>query len=97
MGGASLSESTIETVALGWLGAIGPTVPHGPAIPPDTPAERVDCGGVAPARPPAVRPRHDCRRTLVTVVTVAYPDADGRYRAGRSGACGTPFVYTLEA
>ena len=40
---ASLSESTVEAVALDWLGSLGWTVLHGPDIAPDTPtAERAD-------------------------------------------------------
>ena len=38
---ASVSESTVEAVALDWLGALGWTVAYGPDIAPDTPtAER---------------------------------------------------------
>ncbi len=44
---ASLSESTVEAVALDWLGSLGWTVLHGPDIAPDTPgAERADYGEV---------------------------------------------------
>ena len=44
---ASLSESTVEAVALDWLGSLGWTVLHGPDITPDTPAtERADYGEV---------------------------------------------------
>ena len=40
---ASLSESTVEAVALDWLGSLGWTVLHGPDIAPDAPtAERAD-------------------------------------------------------
>ena len=40
---ASVSESTVEAVALDWLGALGWTVVYGPDIAPDTPtAERAD-------------------------------------------------------
>ena len=40
---ASLSESTVEAVALDWLSSLGWTVLHGPDIAPDTPAaERTD-------------------------------------------------------
>ena len=44
---ASVSESTVEAAALGWLDSIGWTVAHGPDIAPDTPAaERADYGAV---------------------------------------------------
>ena len=44
---ASVSESTVEAVALDWLGALGWTVVYGPDIAPDTPtAERADYGEV---------------------------------------------------
>ena len=44
---AALSESTVEAVALDWLGSLGWTVLHGPDIAPDTAgAERADYGGV---------------------------------------------------
>ena len=44
---ASLSESTVEAVALEWLAALGWAVAHGPDIAPDTPAaERADYGTV---------------------------------------------------
>ena len=44
---ASLSESTVEAVALDWLAALGWTVAHGPEIAPGTPAaERADYGRV---------------------------------------------------
>ena len=44
---ASLSESTVEDVALDWLGSLGWTVLHGPDIAPDAPAaERADYGEV---------------------------------------------------
>ena len=47
MSGTQLSESTVETVALDWLGSLGWTVLHGPEIAPDTPAvERADYGEV---------------------------------------------------
>ena len=43
MADASLSESTVEAVALDWLGSLGWTVLHGPDVAPDTPgAERAD-------------------------------------------------------
>ena len=43
MAEASLSESTVEAVALDWLASLDWTVLHGPDIAPDTPgAERVD-------------------------------------------------------
>ena len=43
MSDASLSESTVEAVALDWLASLGWTVLHGPDIAPDTPtAERSD-------------------------------------------------------
>ena len=43
MADASLSESTVETVALDWLGSLGWTVLYGPDIAPDTAgAERTD-------------------------------------------------------
>ena len=44
---ASLSESTVEAVALDWLASLGWVVAHGPDIAPDTPAaERTDYGKV---------------------------------------------------
>ena len=44
---ASLSESTVEDVALDWLASLGWAVAHGPDIAPDTPAaERADYGTV---------------------------------------------------
>ncbi len=44
---ASLSESTVEDVALDWLTSLGWAVAHGPDIAPDTPAaERADYGTV---------------------------------------------------
>ena len=44
---ASLSESTVEAVALDWLAALGWAVARGPDIAPDTPAaERADYGTV---------------------------------------------------
>ena len=44
---ASLSESTVEDVALDWLASLGWAVAHGPNIAPDTPAaERADYGTV---------------------------------------------------
>ena len=44
---ASLSESTVEAVALDWLASLGWAVAHGPDIAPDTPAaERADYGAV---------------------------------------------------
>ena len=47
MSGGSVSESTVEAVALDWLTSIGWTVLHGPDIAPDTPAaERADYGEV---------------------------------------------------
>ena len=43
----SVSESTVEAVALDWLGALGWSVLHGPDIAPDMPAaERADYGEV---------------------------------------------------
>lgn len=43
MTGASLSESTVEAVALNWLASVGWAVAHGPDIAPETPAtERGD-------------------------------------------------------
>ena len=40
---ASLSESTVEAVALDWLGSLGWTVLRGPDVAPDMPgAERAD-------------------------------------------------------
>ena len=43
----SLSESTVEAVALDWLASLGWAVAHGPNIAPDTPAaERADYGTV---------------------------------------------------
>ena len=47
MSDASLSESTVEAVALDWLASLGWAVAHGPDIAPDTPAaERADYGAV---------------------------------------------------
>ena len=47
VGDASLSESTVEAVALDWLAVLGWAVAHGPDIAPDTPAaERTDYGAV---------------------------------------------------
>ena len=47
MADASLSESTVEAVALGWLASLGWTVLNGPDIAPETPgAERADYGEV---------------------------------------------------
>ena len=47
MSDTSLSESTVEAVALDWLASLGWTVAHGPDIAPDTPAaERGDYGAV---------------------------------------------------
>ena len=47
MSDASLSESTIEAVALDWLASLGWTMAHGPDIAPNTPApERADYGAV---------------------------------------------------
>ncbi len=44
---ASLSESTVEAVALAWLESLGWTVRHGPDIAPDPPAaERTGYGEV---------------------------------------------------
>ena len=44
---AALSESTVEAVALDWLGSLGWTILYGPDIAPDTPAaERADYGEV---------------------------------------------------
>ena len=44
---ASLSESTVEAVALDWLASLGWVAAHGPDIAPDTPAaERADYGTV---------------------------------------------------
>ena len=46
-GGASLSESTVEAVTLGWLESLSWAVAEGPDIGPDTPtAERADYGEV---------------------------------------------------
>ncbi len=43
MADASLSESTVEAIALDWLASLGWTILHGPDIAPDTPgAERDD-------------------------------------------------------
>ena len=51
MSDASLSESTVEAVALDWLAALGWAVAHGPDIAPDTPAaERTDYGTVVLTR-----------------------------------------------
>ncbi len=38
MSDASLSESTVEAVALDWLASLGWAVAHGPDIAPDAPA-----------------------------------------------------------
>ena len=47
MSGGSVSESTVETVALDWLASLDWAVLHGPDIAPDTPAaERTDYGEV---------------------------------------------------
>ena len=47
MSGGSVSESTVEAVALDWLGSLDWAVLHGPDIAPDTPAaERADYGEV---------------------------------------------------
>ena len=47
VGGASLSESTVEAVTLGWLESLSWAVAEGPDIGPDTPtAERADYGEV---------------------------------------------------
>ena len=47
MSGGSVSESTVETVALDWLASLDWAVLHGPNIAPDTPAaERPDYGEV---------------------------------------------------
>ena len=47
MSGGSVSESTVEAVAVDWLASLGWTVLHGPDIAPDTPAaERADYGEV---------------------------------------------------
>ena len=47
MSNVSLSESTVEAVALNWLASLGWTVAHGPDIAPNTPApERADYGAV---------------------------------------------------
>ncbi len=47
MSGGSVSESTVEAVALDWLTSLGWTVLHGPDIAPDTlAAERADYGEV---------------------------------------------------
>lgn len=44
---ASVSESTVEAAAPGWLDSIGWTVTHGPDVAPGTPAaERADYGAV---------------------------------------------------
>ena len=43
----TLTESTVEEAALGWLAGLGWSMAHGPDIAPDTPgAERADYGGV---------------------------------------------------
>ena len=45
----TLTESTVEEAALGWLAGLGWSVAHGPDIAPDTPgAERADYGEVPP-------------------------------------------------
>ena len=47
MSDASLSESTVEAVALDWLASLGWAVARGPDVAPDTPAtERADYGEV---------------------------------------------------
>ena len=47
MSGGSVSESTVEAVALDWLGSLDWAVLHGPDIAPDTPAaQRADYGEV---------------------------------------------------
>ncbi len=47
MSGGSVSESTVEAVALDWLASLDWAVVHGPDIAPDTPAaERADYGEV---------------------------------------------------
>ena len=47
MSGGSVSESTVEAVAVDWLASLGWTVLHGPDIAPDTrAAERADYGEV---------------------------------------------------
>ena len=47
MSGGSVSESTVEAVAVDWLGSLDWAVLHGPDIAPDTPAaERADYGEV---------------------------------------------------
>ena len=47
MSDASLSESTVEVVALDWLASLGWAVARGPDVAPDTPtAERADYGEV---------------------------------------------------
>ena len=47
MSDASLSESTVEAVALDWLASLGWAVAHGPDIASDTPAaERTEYGEV---------------------------------------------------
>ena len=47
MSGGSVSESTVEAVALDWLASLDWAVLHGPDIAPDTPAaERADYGEV---------------------------------------------------
>ena len=47
MSDASLSESTVEALALDWLESLGWAVAHGPDIAPNTPApERADYGAV---------------------------------------------------
>ena len=47
MSNAPVSESTVEAVALDWLGSLDWAIVHGPAIAPDTPAaERADYGEV---------------------------------------------------
>ena len=51
MGVASLSESTVEALALDWLAPLGWVVLHGPDIAPDTSAaERADYGAVVLAQ-----------------------------------------------
>ena len=47
MSGGSVSESTVEAVAVDWLASLGWTVLHGPDIAPDTrAAQRADYGEV---------------------------------------------------
>ena len=47
VGDASLSESTVEAVALDWLASLGWAIAHGPDVAPDAPAaERAEYGEV---------------------------------------------------